>query len=282
MLGEGFDHPPLSVAAIFRPFRALSPYVQFAGRVMRVISQNKPLSPENRGAVVTHVGLNTDRHWGQFKQLDSHDQSLLAGLLCGKPVPTRSANTCEQTNPIHDELASSFVPEMLVEWEMLNEDSAAISPFATDPVTSREPTAIETSSDEDANIKAVSRVVRKIAGPQQRRRESRSRLTSEVNTSISRTLTKSNLFGNGRQVARMFPRFRHLDNWASLRFWFYGELGKRVGRGQRKSENWSLAQIEQAIELLPELSSEIEFLILQKSPVSKRRRSPRCQPYDEY
>ena len=32
MLGEGFDHPPLSVAAIFRPFASLSPYIQFVGR----------------------------------------------------------------------------------------------------------------------------------------------------------------------------------------------------------------------------------------------------------
>src|SRR5439155_15610367 len=36
MLGEGFDHPPISVAAVFRPFRSLSPYIQFVGRAMRV------------------------------------------------------------------------------------------------------------------------------------------------------------------------------------------------------------------------------------------------------
>ena len=40
MLGEGFDHPRLSVAAIFRPFRSLAPYIQFVGRVMRVVIQN--------------------------------------------------------------------------------------------------------------------------------------------------------------------------------------------------------------------------------------------------
>ena len=42
MLGEGFDHPKLSVAAIFRPFRTLAPYIQFVGRIMRVIVQNDP------------------------------------------------------------------------------------------------------------------------------------------------------------------------------------------------------------------------------------------------
>ena len=47
MIGEGFDHPHLSVAAIFRPFRSLSPYVQFVGRIMRVIVQNDPRHPDN-------------------------------------------------------------------------------------------------------------------------------------------------------------------------------------------------------------------------------------------
>lgn len=36
MLGEGYDHPYLSVAAIFRPFRSELPYEQFIGRVLRV------------------------------------------------------------------------------------------------------------------------------------------------------------------------------------------------------------------------------------------------------
>ena len=41
-LGEGFDHPYLSVAAVFSVFSNLSPFVQFAGRIMRVIKQNSP------------------------------------------------------------------------------------------------------------------------------------------------------------------------------------------------------------------------------------------------
>ena len=52
MLGEGFDHPPLSVAAIFRPYRSLSPYIQFVGRVMRVNRQQAarpPRQPGDRG-----------------------------------------------------------------------------------------------------------------------------------------------------------------------------------------------------------------------------------------
>ena len=90
MLGEGFDHPPLSVAAIFRPFRSLSPYIQFVGRIMRVNVQNAPGHPDNRGIVVSHVGLNVDRHWDDFKQIDQDDQELVAGWLEAgdEPPPT--------------------------------------------------------------------------------------------------------------------------------------------------------------------------------------------------
>jgi superfamily II DNA or RNA helicase len=41
-LGEGFDHPFLAVAAVFSIFRNLSPFVQFVGRIMRVIQHNSP------------------------------------------------------------------------------------------------------------------------------------------------------------------------------------------------------------------------------------------------
>ena len=56
MLGEGFDHPPFSVAAIYRPYRSLAPYIQFVGRVMRAVEPNDPRSPNNQGFVVSHVG----------------------------------------------------------------------------------------------------------------------------------------------------------------------------------------------------------------------------------
>ncbi len=89
MLGEGFDHPPLSVAAIFRPYRSLSPYIQFVGRAMRVNGQDAPGHPDNRGIIVSHVGLNLDRHWDDFKQIDTEDRELVHGWLTDQqPVPT--------------------------------------------------------------------------------------------------------------------------------------------------------------------------------------------------
>ena len=41
-LGEGFDHPYLSVAAVFSIFSNLGPFMQFIGRIMRVIPGAEP------------------------------------------------------------------------------------------------------------------------------------------------------------------------------------------------------------------------------------------------
>ena len=87
MLGEGFDHPPLSVAAIFRPFRSLSPYIQFVGRAMRVNVQRAPAHPDNEGIIVSHVGLNIDRHWDDFKAIDRDDQELVHEWLGADDAP---------------------------------------------------------------------------------------------------------------------------------------------------------------------------------------------------
>ena len=72
-LGEGFDHPYLSVAAVFSIFSNLSPFVQFVGRIMRVIVQNAPNTPINQGVVVFHAGANIARQWSDFQKFSKAD-----------------------------------------------------------------------------------------------------------------------------------------------------------------------------------------------------------------
>jgi DNA repair protein RadD len=90
MLGEGFDHQKLSVAAIFRPFRTLAPYIQFVGRIMRVIVQNDPTHPDNVGHIVTHLGMNLDERLKEFKQFENDDQAFWDKVISGDEpeVPT--------------------------------------------------------------------------------------------------------------------------------------------------------------------------------------------------
>ena len=88
MLGEGFDHPKLSVAAIFRPFRTLAPYIQFVGRIMRVVVQNDVMHPDNVGHIVTHLGMNLDERLKEFKQFENDDQAFWDKVISGdEPEP---------------------------------------------------------------------------------------------------------------------------------------------------------------------------------------------------
>lgn len=86
-LGEGFDHPYLSVAAVFSIFGNLSPFVQFIGRVMRVIEQNNPNSILNQGVIVYHAGGNIIPRWNDFKEFSAADQQFFESLLPTEYVP---------------------------------------------------------------------------------------------------------------------------------------------------------------------------------------------------
>ena len=80
-LGEGFDHPYLSVAAVFSIFSNLSPFVQFVGRIMRVIQQGAPGHILNQGVVVFHAGANIARQWTDFQAYSEADQDYFDQLL---------------------------------------------------------------------------------------------------------------------------------------------------------------------------------------------------------
>jgi superfamily II DNA or RNA helicase len=81
MLGEGFDHKYLAVAMVGSIFANLSPFVQFIGRIMRVVEQNSPGHPTSQGVVVFHVGANVARRWNDFRQFSEADQGFFADLL---------------------------------------------------------------------------------------------------------------------------------------------------------------------------------------------------------
>lgn len=72
MLGEGYDHKFLSIAAIFRPFKTLLPYAQFIGRVLRSIADedvtNKVTIEDNIAVAIHHKELGLDDLWEFYKK----------------------------------------------------------------------------------------------------------------------------------------------------------------------------------------------------------------------
>jgi hypothetical protein len=55
--------------------------VQFVGRIMRVVDQNDPNSPRNRGVVVFHAGANVASRWEDFQRYSQADQEFFDQFL---------------------------------------------------------------------------------------------------------------------------------------------------------------------------------------------------------
>lgn len=96
MLGEGFDHKPLGIAAIFRPFASLNPYIQFIGRVIRSHGDTKYCY------VVSHLGLNQSQRFKEFKLFDNEDKEFLEDLLSNPEKNKLEKNTDDEELFIED------------------------------------------------------------------------------------------------------------------------------------------------------------------------------------
>jgi Type III restriction enzyme, res subunit len=107
-LGEGFDHRFLAVAAVFSIFRNLSPFVQFVGRIMRVIQPDAPGHPLNNGVVVFHAGANIARRWEDFQQYSEADREYFDQLL---PVENLDFSSADELQI--DPAASSSRPSRI-------------------------------------------------------------------------------------------------------------------------------------------------------------------------
>lgn len=69
MLGEGYDHPYLSIGAIFRPFINQLPYEQFIGRVLRAIPDNEVTkADDNIADIIAHKNLDLADLWRKYKR----------------------------------------------------------------------------------------------------------------------------------------------------------------------------------------------------------------------
>lgn len=69
MLGEGFDHPQLSVCCIFRRFGSFPPFAQFVGRVLRRLPGQED-EKNNKAFVIAHPALGLAKLWELYTRDD--------------------------------------------------------------------------------------------------------------------------------------------------------------------------------------------------------------------
>ncbi|MBM4066603.1 MAG: helix-turn-helix domain-containing protein [Planctomycetes bacterium] len=207
MLGEGFDHPLLSVAAIFRPFRTLPPYVQFVGRIMRVIVQNDPRHPDNYGHIVTHIGLNLDKQLEDFRKIDREDREYFTDIMEGKePEPPREVlegrtrQKLSESMIVHKEIVDSFLQEHFIDPddETLLEEMKGIAESLGFDVQEMAEVLKKKQSEKTKTVEASSEFP---IIPQRQRIEARRRLQEQVKRTAKILLNRLNISMDGRDLA---------------------------------------------------------------------------------
>lgn len=209
MLGEGFDHNKLGVAAIFRPYKSLNPYIQFVGRVIRKNDDT------THCWVVSHLGLNQSRRFDEFKMFDQNDQEFLKTL----EKEEATFGTTEENSFVNEENKSS---------ENINDNKIKIKEFGDvfdlssqyvkdeDPQIKKLEKAVDELSEQGKreffkkygiNFDSISLKAKAKPKPINKRKASRN-LLNEKEKSIAVDIIKSlGLKHKGRDFNKMFENF---------------------------------------------------------------------------
>lgn len=273
ILGEGFDWPQLSIAVIFRPFRSLAPYIQFVGRIMRVLEQDDPYHPDNEGWVVSHIGLQQDERWNDFQRFDSDDQELFHDIIQGNdPGPRRRSATRRRVRPDMRVIGEVF--DRLITRDFLNPtDEGAVDVVLAEMQRTLgiAPQELGFSRDELMGRLLQARRRQQIhprprpVQPQDRRRELRRRLDEEARTVANRILETFNLAPNGIDLIRRMPELASTHNnlGAAIRL-MHRQINEGMGFPPNYRRDLNISELESAIEQLDRFGDEVEARIRQR------------------
>lgn len=260
MLGEGFDHPKLSVAAIFRPFRSLAPYIQFVGRILRVVVQNDPTHPDNYGHIVTHAGMNLDQQLKRFRQFENDDQKFWEEVTGGKePEPPMEVRDGSARMKLHEDMVvQNEIVEQLFEEDFSTAEDADIqrdlekklealgldSSLAQQVMKESRQSAGPTISPAAAPFSPV---------PQKQWQEAKKRLNEEAKRTAKLLLNRTDLKGEGVELPRKLkPEIGAKNNFIAALQMVNEGIAKRVGGGRKRHE-WSTVEFVEATNLLKEI-----------------------------
>lgn len=261
-LGEGFDHPQLSVAAIFRPYRTLSPYLQFVGRIMRVNVQNSPRDPDNYGFIVTHAGMNLDTLLEDFKRFEKDDEEFWAKINAGlepeDPPMERNGSGSRQNIKaplvVHGEIADSLFEEEFVddEDERLQELKEQLEALGFDSSKAEE---IFKSKSKD-RYEVVPAATPLPIQPQKELERLRKQLTIEIRAKAKVVVTNAGLKVGSRDIpARLIPDIQAANNLIAVIVMLNRMVKQKVSEESRGE--WSRDDYAKAIDLVPGLASDV-------------------------
>jgi superfamily II DNA or RNA helicase len=234
-LGEGFDHPKLAVAAVFSIFGNLSPFVQFVGRIMRVIDQNAPDSLRNRGVVVFHAGANVASRWEDFQRYSQADQEFFDQLLPIEGLDFRDGNEIE-IEPVPRLIGEGMEVRGQTGIHMqeipLLEDQAAIEALRVLQGRGYSPDQVRDAMQELQPI-PVTR--------QRQRQAARGGLDARITTATGQILAEREVNPEGRTLDRSR---RNISNYVVIKSAIDRQANALVGRTSRQRHEFSRDELD--------------------------------------
>jgi hypothetical protein len=257
MLGEGFDHPKLSVAAIFRPFRSLAPYVQFVGRIMRVIVQNDPGHPDNMGHIVTHLGMNLDEQLKEFKQFENDDKAFWEKVTGGEDPEVSKAvldgtarrRVGESEVVVNGEIVDALWEEDFTTAEdkhVIEELRAKLKALGLDPDQAE---AVVKSSRAEGMTRKTPTAEFPVQ-PHLEWKESRKRLNEQANRTAGILLNNVDLKPIGTEIGYKYTTLgvRAQNNYVAALMMVNGEIDKKLGKDRKDCSSDEFKSAADALE----------------------------------
>ncbi len=247
-LGEGFDHPYLSVAAVFSIFSNLSPFVQFVGRIMRVIDQKEPNAPSNQGVVVFHAGANIARQWSDFKKFSEADQDYFDQLL---PI--------ESFDPTSDQSERVYSPHIDYTDGIDIKSQSEIQLQEIDLLQEEDRKAIEQlkrSGYIQGDFDPEKQILKPVQAPKQAQRQAlRKQLDELIKTKSVQVLRKNKFNPEGHDLDKSRTG---KSNFIVMKPIIDRYVNSFLGKEPGTRGNLSLNEVQRAISSLNEITKEAE------------------------
>lgn len=251
MLGEGFDHPHLSVAAVFSIFASLSPFVQFVGRIMRVIKQEAPGDALNYGSVVFHAGANTVKAWDDFKDFAEADQEWFTLLTEQVPVSGEASREVDPT----DDMARERGPDAV---RIVEPGTVTLEelPLLSDDRLKEALTLLAQAGVSPEDYKRAIEQLQPIPVTKQARRQaSRTWLDETIKTRAGKLVRVHDMNPEGHDLD---TRHRGQSNWVIVKAAIDTKANAAAGRGPKERRDFSQAEIDLIAKRLDDILAEVE------------------------
>ena len=271
MLGEGFDHQKLSVAAIFRPFRTLGPYIQFVGRILRVVVQNDPTHPDNYGHIVTHSGMNLQERLKEFKLFEKDDQKFWEEVIGGKdPDPSREVKSGETRLRLSEpalanhEIAESLIGEDFTtadDEDLIRDLEKKLELLGLDPSDAK---ALVMKQKQKQSVTKAAEPFQVL--PQKEWAESRKRLTEKVNRAAGILINRLELKRPARDIVN--TGVHASNNYTAAVILINQEIIKRYPKSRQE---WTLDEFKTADSEVDEIINSLTKIYKKKFNDKKKR-----------